>query len=229
MKNSLQTLQFLQLADSAFPTGEFSYSFGLEAAAHLGQIPTYEALVEYLDAYLRQLSHADLAFINSSYDINPDTETPLLLSVLTEWHAFLTTPSIRHSNRILGENWCELIEVTFKPADLRGLVTAIDELNQPKYFTIVFGILLKFLGYSLSDVQELFLYISLRDQLNAAVRLGLIGSRRSQKVLYQFGPRCCELVRDNKDLDYTMSYKSEPIIEIAQASHHTIYSRLFQN
>ena len=229
MEKRSHTFQLLQLADSAFPTGGFAYSFGLEASAHLGQIPTYEAFLHYLDAYLRNLSHSELAFLNSSYEVKLYESDPLLGEILSEWHAFLTTPEIRKGNRVLGENWFHLIQNTFSPPGIQALESAIGDAKQPKYFTVVFPLLLKALGYDIHTIRDLYFHISLREQINAAIRLGLIGTRLAQKIHHQFSLRCDELIKEYQDLHYTEAFKSEPLIELALASHGTIYSRLFQN
>jgi len=66
MPLALSTL--LQISDSAFPTGAFAYSSGLEALARAGQFPAMRALEVYLDAHLRQAAAFDLAFVAAAHD-----------------------------------------------------------------------------------------------------------------------------------------------------------------
>jgi urease accessory protein len=50
--NDLQTAGLLRLADSAFPSGAFSQSFGLESAIADGRVHDEATLADWLEAYL---------------------------------------------------------------------------------------------------------------------------------------------------------------------------------
>jgi urease accessory protein len=65
---SLPLTSLLQIADSAFPTGAFAYSSGLEAIARAGRFPTLVALESYLDVHVQQAVGFDLAFVAAAYD-----------------------------------------------------------------------------------------------------------------------------------------------------------------
>src|SRR6267378_1245945 len=56
-----------QLADSAFPTGGFAHSLGLEAAWQHGEVRNRTELVSFVEAGLQQLGHAALPFVTASY------------------------------------------------------------------------------------------------------------------------------------------------------------------
>jgi urease accessory protein len=65
---SLPLSSLLQIADSAFPTGAFAYSSGLEAIARAGRFPSLKALESYLDAHVQQAIGFDLAFVAAAHD-----------------------------------------------------------------------------------------------------------------------------------------------------------------
>jgi len=56
-----------QLADSAFPTGGFAHSGGLEAARQQGEVRGGESLMEYLQVSLRQLAQASMPFAHATF------------------------------------------------------------------------------------------------------------------------------------------------------------------
>lgn len=56
-----------QLADSAFPTGGFAHSNGLEAAWQNGEIQNTDALAQWLEAALCQVGHASLCLMTATH------------------------------------------------------------------------------------------------------------------------------------------------------------------
>ena len=56
-----------QLVDSAFPTGSFAHSGGLEAAWQSGEIPNLAALEGFAVAVLEQTGHGTLPLLNAAY------------------------------------------------------------------------------------------------------------------------------------------------------------------
>src|ERR1700730_14489767 len=61
----------LQIADSAFPTGGFAHSAGLEAATQLGAARTSDQLDTYIRVHLWNVGNASLPFVAAAYD-QPD-------------------------------------------------------------------------------------------------------------------------------------------------------------
>jgi len=59
-------LDLLQLGDSAFPSGGFAFSNGLESLAKLGHIRAMEDFEGYLECHLEQIAGAEIPFLNSA-------------------------------------------------------------------------------------------------------------------------------------------------------------------
>jgi urease accessory protein len=64
----MQTLLTWQLVDSAFPSGGFAHSWGLEAAYQAGEVTTDAALARFLEDSLWQAGHTALPFVGAAYD-----------------------------------------------------------------------------------------------------------------------------------------------------------------
>ena len=64
--------RILQIADSAFPTGGFAHSGGLEAALHLGEASTPDRLDAYVQVSLWNTGTAWLPFVAGAYDAPHD-------------------------------------------------------------------------------------------------------------------------------------------------------------
>ena len=91
------------------------------------------------------------------------------------------------------------------------------------------GAMLKVLGVEIDDARRLCLYGTARGVLAAAVRLGIAGSYDAQRLQHEVMPtllaisdRCAAL--DERDLAQTA-----PLLDLLQAAHDRLYSRLFQS
>jgi urease accessory protein len=60
-------LHLLQISDSAFPTGSFSHSMGLEAFAEAGELTSAEDLRRLVGLYLRAMATSDCVALRASW------------------------------------------------------------------------------------------------------------------------------------------------------------------
>ena len=86
-----------QIVDSAFPTGAFAHSFGLEAAWQQGEIEDVAALRRFLDASICQAGRSVLPFVTAAHKDHSRLET---LDALAE--AFLINPVANRASRVQG-------------------------------------------------------------------------------------------------------------------------------
>ena len=227
--NQPELLQLLQMADASWPTGAFAFSNGLEALVQLGRVSDVESFLIYLESYLIQLSEADLVFMNSAFEVNDDELETRLSEILMDWHAFNLVETMRKANILSGENWFRLIASVYSPGGIDRLRSFFKVDDRPMYFTIVFPLLLKMIGFDLISIHRIFYHMALRDQINAAIRLGLLGPELAQKIHFKFIGICENLRVNNKNRKYYEACRSQPALELAQGSHQYLYSRLFQN
>ena len=226
---ALEAYTLMHLADTAFPTGGFAFSQGLESMGKSGHLKSEKDLDEYLLSQLKTVCEFELPFINSSYALYDDFDNNTLLSMTNEWEAFNTVESIRKASEILGENWFSLIKSAYKPNDIEELEQQFRSRSLPKYFQIVLPLLLRRIGFERTAIQRLVLYMALRDQFSAGIRLGLIGPLRAQALHVAIAPKCEALRLRFADTTYDRAVRSQPMIEMAQTGHQYMYSKLFQN
>ena len=211
-----------QLADSAFPTGTFAHSYGLEAAHQLGEVIDAAGLGRFLRASLWQAGYAVLPLVNSAYHA-PERFTEL--DHLAE--VFLTNRVANRASRIQGRT----LAATCARVWPSEALTAFEWTTRGSQAHIapVTGVAMRYLGVPLPVVQRLVLFVTARGVLSAAVRLGLAGSYEAQSLLAQGTSdldavlaRCAEY--DEHDLA-----QAAPLIDLMQAGHDRLYSRLFQS
>lgn len=233
-------LGILQLADSCFPAGGFAFSNGLEGMAKSGFLRGLEDFRQYLECYLVQAASADLPFLNSAWSAAGDPEA--FAAVAFEWDAFLSLPAPRRASLAQGQAWLRAMEGAC-PLEAPGALPACDpggpalhgirpgfkERGLPFHFLLALAASLPAAGLTLAEGQTLLLHLALRDQLGAAVRLGLVGSLQAQGLHRAFLPLAERLRLRNAEATYHRSRKTAPMIEMGQAGHPYLYSRLFQS
>jgi urease accessory protein len=231
--------QYLQIADSAFPTGAFAYSSGLEALARAGRFPSMRALEDYLDAHLRQAGAFDLAFVAAAHDAHDPTAFDALC---VEWDATLWNTAMRTASLRQARAFLDALGDTFPNAGIEALrkqrtqaeaVAALDAQTaraETLHFALVLGRALALLGASREQSCCLYLHGIIRDQAAAAVRLGLVGPRAGQELQARAMRGATERLGDASALPAPhAARRTAPLVETGQGGHDFLYSRLFQN
>ena len=218
--------QLLQLSDSGLPTGSYAFSNGLEAAYHLGLCTSADALDAFLRCALDAAAGSEVPFIHSCYALG---EVEGLGELLTHYDAMQTVPSVLRASLLTGKTWMRLFDSMYPEANLATWCRSIQAQALPLHFTVVFAQSLKSAGFAAADTQRLFMFQTLRDQMSAAVRLGIVGplqAAQRQRHLVYYGERALERVAGRA---YWQAARSTPQLDIAQGVHGYLYSRLFQS
>src|SRR6187200_1499726 len=97
MALSERDLQLWLLVDSAFPTGAFAHSWGLEAAWQGGEVPDLRALRQFVADALEQSGRSMLPLLNAAHR---DRARLLELDEIAD--LFLTNPVANRASRAQG-------------------------------------------------------------------------------------------------------------------------------
>jgi urease accessory protein len=208
-----------QLADSAFPSGAFGHSGGLEAAFQLGEITGSESLENYARASLQQLTRAALPFV---LDAHADATRFAELDRLND--IFLSNHVANRASRLMGKSFIVAAERSFGSAALTELRTAA----KVGHFAPAFGVIARILEIARDASARLFTFMQLRGLLASAVRLGIVGPLEAQRLQFKLS-LCAEAVAQNS-LRFTTAdiAHTAPLLDIWQGAHDRLYSRLFQ-
>jgi urease accessory protein len=216
----------LQISDSAFPTGAFAYSNGLEALARAGKFPDMAALQAYLNAYLRQAGDFDLAFIAAAHA----EEDPAAFEALgREWDASLWNHPVRKASLRQGRALLDSLSETFPHAGLKTLKLSASPVDWNLHFVPALGRSLGLLGASVEEACWIYLHGLIRDQMAAAMRLGILGPRSAQTIQAKALATAEARLRNTRPPPYREAWRTSPLVEAGQGGHGFLYSRLFQN
>lgn len=211
-----------QVVDSAFPTGTFAHSWGLEAAWHQGEIETPGALEAFVHASVQQAAHASMPLVNAAY-----RETDRLESLDELANAFLLNAVANRASRIQGRTLVTTACRVWSSAALTDLAKRAQSLCA--HVAPLTGATFRAVGLPLPTVQRATLYATARGVLSAAVRLGIVGSYEAQRMQYACGDTLERLAARCADLGENDLVQTAPVIDLLQAGHDRLYSRLFQS
>jgi len=219
------------LVDSAFPSGGFAHSGGLEAAVQAGLYRGQDGVSEYARESLRQAASFSVPFLRRAYRGD-------LCAADAEFQACVAGNGVARSASLSqGKEFllaaCEAFgeESPEIGSILASLRARIGRGEIAGHWVVIVGFVGAQLDLTLEDVEQLFMFLVLRGILSAAVRLGEIGTFESQRILFRLLSRgdieealIAEHWRDTGDAAQT-----NPIIDTIQAGHLNLYSRLFRS
>ena len=204
-----------QLMDSAFPTGGFAHSAGLEAAWQHGEIRHRDHLLSFAEAGLLQLGHAALPFVTTAH-AEPDrvAELDRLCDVFTSNHV------ANRASRLQGRAFLTAAQKIFEVS-----------LSESPFLHIapVFGASLRQLNVTGETAARLFFFSHLRSVLAAAVRLNIVGPMEAQILQRRLSPVADKIIADCGALTVDDIAQTSPLLDLWQGAQDRLYSRLFQS
>ena len=211
----------LQLADSAFPTGGFAHSAGLEAALQAGELAGVEPVCRDL---IGQLAHGALPLVATVHD-----EPPRLAEVDAFARATLWSHVAARASKNQGR---ALLDVAARSFGHEVLVAARARLARQEldgHLAPVFGFVTRALGVDRDEALATFLHLGVRGALSAAVRLGCIGPAEGQAIHQRLHGALGDALARARTLALADVAQTAPLAELVQATHDRLYSRLFQS
>ena len=219
---ALTIVQMMHLADSALPVGGFAFSSGLEAAVKSGMVSTRPSLVRYLKGVLKQWGAFELPFIGSFYNDGSPEE-------LLRYDRMLLTQAMRKASIDQARGWRRVFADFFPALSTEGILTRFVDAGAAVHYVPLYALSLKMAGATEEQIKELCLFTQLRDQVSAAVRLGLIGPSAAQSIQSEVEQGIGAIVAASENKKSDDARRSTPVMDVAQMLHPMLYTKLFQN
>jgi urease accessory protein len=216
--------RLIQIADSAFPTGGFAHSAGLEAATHFGEVDTPERLESYLRMHLWNVGNASLPFVAAAHDRPSDVWT-----IDRQVDAFLLNHVANRASRTQGRAFVATCASVFVESGVQLLARRSRVRDVACHLAPIFGAALTALGIGRRDTLALYLYLALRGVASAAVRLGIVGPHEAQRLLRRHADTIDAVVACCAALLPDDVATTAPLIDLLGATHDRLYARLFQS
>jgi len=211
----------LQLADSAFPTGGFAHSAGLEAAVQGGEVRGAPELRRFVRELLWQAGHGALPLVGAAH-----REPSALPALDARADTFLTSHVAHRASRTQGRAFLDTCARIF-PGPVAPVREAARAAGLRFHQAPVFGAVLQALEVELPDAQRLFLSLTLRGTLSAAVRLGIVGTHESHQLQHGATPLLDAVLEQCAGLGVDALAQPSPLLDLLGSTHDRLYSRLF--
>ncbi|MFN8524336.1 MAG: urease accessory UreF family protein [Chloroflexota bacterium] len=222
-------LATLQLADSAFPTGGFVQSHGLEAVVETGAISGRAAIAEWIgDLLLWQMGPSEGSALAGAWQLWPD------LGPVADIDRYLTAARLarepREQSLRLGRRLAATLAEVAGGSDPDGLALlrhAVQKGTIPGNYAVVLGAGCAALGVPLDHALAVFFHQVVAEVLGAAVRLTVLDPIDAQVVRRAISPRIEEAMTVAMDTPWKEMYACAYHTEIMSMKHETMTSRLF--
>lgn len=223
-------LSLFQLCDSNFPTGSFSHSFGLETYIQNDVVKDKETFSKWLKVYLHeQLAYSDGLAVRLIYDALMDDDQ----EKIWELDRILTVQNLARESRDgtqrMGDRMLNIAESIY---EIPMLAVYRDRLKSKQAFghsAIVFTIVGHYLQVDNKTTILYYLYQTLANLVQNAVRAIPLGQTAGQKVIYAFQTELKQATDKVMNLNEADFGVVSPGLELSQMQHERVNIRIFSS
>lgn len=247
-----QTLLWM-FADSALPTGGYIASQGLESAFQSGRVQMVEDLQAFVESQMHHYTFAILPYMKQVYSCceQNSNSTKLIMALDQSLDTTLCTNHVaRRASMAQGVAYLSLMTRSFPDNPLSNTIDEFKNAIRQRTLQLIYmldqspghhiiclslacfamnislGIHYPYrLCSHLENARHLALFQLARSILSASVRLNIIGPFAMQSILCELGDQMDALLK----LPVSNPVQTSPIVEILQARHDRLYSRLFNS
>lgn len=225
MTAALSLLRLMQTSDSAFPSGGFAFSSGLETLSTEGRVRDAGDVHAVLTRQIMPRWFGfDRVFLLEAMEAAGDPDR--LLEVDAQCHLHNSSDRLAEASRRIGRALLSVHKRIGTPhaAEFHAAISAEDRSGRSGYDPVVQGVVATGLGLSPDQAQAGALNTVVTGFLSAAVRLGCMGAIEAQSMLAQVAP---DMARGLAEPCPSRPGSFSPLSEIAAVRRNTTHANLF--
>jgi len=197
---------------------------GLESAWRHGLVNSESEFRSFIDAALSQFGHGQLPFVMA---VRNEPEQFFEMDRLLD--ATLSNHVANAASRTQGRSLLRAAREVYESTELSELATNVTESNAAAHMATCFGYVAAVIDLDVEVTARLTVFLTLRDLVSSAVRLGVGGRVRGQVFQREANPRAEEVAALCARIPVDEATQTAPLLEILQTRHDTLYSRLFRS
>ena len=225
-----RTLSLLHFADSAFPTGGYAHSFGLEHYCQAGIVRDRDGLERFLVMQLEGSGGpCDATAVASALRAlgRGDLEACRRLDEALE--AMKVVREFRDGSRQMGRQTLRVAVALIGDPRLAAYLDDVNADRAPGHHAIAFGMVAAALGWDEKAAAIAFLYSTTALLVGAALRLLPMGQVEGQRVLWSLHPVIERVAREAVERAPDDIWSFTPGLDIQGMLHERLDARLFRS
>ncbi|MDE5813486.1 MAG: urease accessory protein UreF, partial [Muribaculaceae bacterium] len=220
----------LQMTDSTFPVGTFSFSNGLETASHMGIVHDADTLEQYTRSVARQGAFSDGVAALLAYRAALAGNLEEIEKIDRELMLFKMNSEARMMLQRMGKKLAELGVKLFPDCEVMAKwLDAIKDGNAPGTYPVAQGISFAAAGLSEEDLFASHQYGVINMVLSAALRCVRVSHYDTQLILQRLCAESDALFEEAKDMTFEDMNSFVPEMDIFASLHEKGNMRMFMN
>jgi urease accessory protein len=218
--------RLLAWVSPAFPTGAFSYSHGLEAAAADGAVHDRATLECWIAAIVgRGSGRIDVDILRDAWRAADAGDDAALAEANRRGVAYRATAELALESNQQGAAFAAAHGAAW--ADTHCLIASA--MGSSVCHAAAFGVAAARAGIGLPDVLTAYLHTFAANLMSAGLRLGIVGQSDGQRILAALEPVVAAAVSATLTRGADDFGAATFALDLASMAHETQYSRLFRS
>ncbi|MEM9444406.1 MAG: urease accessory UreF family protein [Verrucomicrobiota bacterium] len=221
--------KLLQVSDSAYPTGSFSHSYGLEGMLQIGVIKNESDLQLFIEQEIdHSLKHLELPILHHAY-LSLDKGDFAELSYWDKLSGAAKQPTeFRLASTRVGKQRFRLLRDVIGAESIDSITwEKIDSALPSKHLAVVSAIESWTLEIPLKVAMISYSVQNYASILTAALKLMRLGQTAIQRILHQHSKNASYLVDEAMTILPEKIGSFTPLLDIAACQHQRAFSRMF--
>lgn len=222
--------RLIQFTDTAFPVGTFSFSNGLETAAHIGLVHNPETLAGYTRSVARQAAFTDGVTALLAYRSAMKKDLPEIIQIDKNLILFKLNEEARLMLTRMGKKLAELGVILYGENSLFAeWLREINAGHAPGSYPVA-----QALAFALEEMDEKSLFVShqygvINMVLSAALRSIRVSHYDTQKILFEMGDEIEKAYEEARTMKFENMNSFVPQMDILASLHEKGTMRMFMN
>lgn len=223
-------LSLLHFGDSAFPTGGYAHSFGLETYCQAGLVRGRKDLERFLLAQLEgSTGPCDATAAVGVLRAATKQDLGACHGIDETLEAMKPVREFREASRQMGRQTLRVAAALTEDTRLVAYAGDVERSLAPGHHAVAYGLAAAALGWTPEATATAYLYSSTALLVGAALRLLSMGQLEGQRVLWSLHPVIERVARDAAARDVGELWSFAPGIELAGIRHAALEMRLFRS